>query len=90
MADMRNNPAEMESLAAGLDAGVSSLDRMGPAPVANAGESTGLVANAIGRLMLAAAGVSNGIHESADNVRAAGTEYHRTDGAGADGMPKPR
>jgi hypothetical protein len=79
----------MDALAQSLESGAGALDGISTAPVANAGESVGLVADTIGRLARASAGVSGGMHQAAEEVRAAKDEYLRIDDTGADGMPQP-
>ncbi|GAA4851410.1 hypothetical protein GCM10025787_38320 [Saccharopolyspora rosea] len=90
MADIRNRTDEMDRLAEELEHGTQALDGMGPAPLANAGESIALLAEAVARVSKASAGISGELHMVADEIRASRDEYRRADGAGADGMPKPR
>lgn len=87
MSDLEAFPEEMTGLASALDDAAGKLDAMGQAPVANAGESIALVAELVGKLSQASAGVSAGLHHGADEIRASRDEYVRTDGAAADGMP---
>ncbi|MHA6802801.1 hypothetical protein [Salinifilum ghardaiensis] len=82
-------PEELETLARGLDDAADTLDEMGQAPVANAGESIALVAQAVARLSQASVGVSGGLHQAAEDLRATRYEYRRIDQDAADGMPAP-
>lgn len=90
MNDIKNTLQEMEGLAASLDGGASGLDGVPQAPFANTGESIGAVAEALGRLLGASAGVSGGLHQLSEEVRAAREDYLRSDGSAVDGMPQPR
>lgn len=83
------NPEELERLASGLEDAAGKLDGMGQAPMANAGESITLVAQAVARLSKASVGVSGGLHQAAEDLRASRHEYLRTDQDAADGMPTP-
>lgn len=85
----KNEPGEMEGLATGLETAAAKLDAMGRAPMANAGESIALVAEAVAKLAQASAGVSGGLHQAADGVRASRDEYLRADEAAANAMPEP-
>ena len=87
MADIRNIAGEVEALARSLEAGTDGLSSMGKAPVANAGESIGILAGAISQLSEASAGVIGGLHQSAEDVRTANAAYQRSDDTAADGMP---
>lgn len=89
MGELQTFPEEMNGLATSLDDAGGKLDAMGKAPVANAGESIALVAEAVGRLSQASLGVSNGLHKAAADIRASRDEYVRNDGTAADGMPTP-
>lgn len=89
MGDITNTPGEMDALARSLEAGASKLDGMRAAPVANAGESIGILAQAIGQLAQTSAGVSGGLHRTVEDIHAAKAEYLRTDHDGADNMPHP-
>ncbi|MEV0701176.1 hypothetical protein AB0I53_25165 [Saccharopolyspora sp. NPDC050389] len=89
MSDLLNVPGEMEALAQSLESGAAALDEISTAPTANAGESIGIVADAVARLAGASAGVSGGLHQAAGEVRVAKHEYVRSDHTGADGMPQP-
>lgn len=84
-----NVPEEMDGLANGLEDAAANLDAMEQAPMANAGESIALVAEALGRLTQASVGVSGGLHQGADNIRASRDEYLRTDEEAKQGMPTP-
>lgn len=84
-----NVPEEMDGLATGLEDAAANLDTMEQAPMANAGESIAMVAEALGRLTQASAGVSGGLHESAEGIRASRDEYLRADEEAANGMPTP-
>lgn len=83
MTDIQVLLGELESLSRKVESGTDSLDAMEPAPVANAGESLAIVAEAIGRFAQVSAGVSGGLHQSADDVRAARDVYARADRDGA-------
>lgn len=89
MNGFKNEPGEMDGLATGLENAAAKLDGMGRAPVANAGESIAMVAEAVGRLSQASVGVSGGLHQGADSIRASRDEYLRTDEEAANGMPTP-
>ncbi|GAA2784924.1 hypothetical protein [Saccharopolyspora taberi] len=88
MGGFENVPGEMDILTQTLETGAAGLDGIGPAPVANAGESIGVLADAVARLARASAGVSGGLHHAAEDVRAAKSEYLRADDTGADNMPR--
>ncbi len=82
-------PDEMDSMADELDSGTGALDRISPPPLANAGESMGVVARALEQLERACAGVAGGLHGSAEDVREAKAEYLRVDESTIAGMPRP-
>lgn len=86
MGDIEVSPQELDSLAQKLESGTDSLDAMDTAPVANAGESLAILAQAIGRFAEVSAGVSGGIQQSSNDVRAAKDEYVRADQGGADDL----
>lgn len=84
-----NVPEEMDGLATGLENAAANLDTMEQAPVANAGESIAMVAEALGRLTQASVGVSGGLHQGADSIRASRDEYLRAGEEAANGMTPP-
>ncbi|TWF94289.1 hypothetical protein [Saccharopolyspora dendranthemae] len=89
MGDITNTPGEMDALARSLEAGAAKLDGMRAAPIANAGESIGMLAQAVGQLAETSAGVSGGLHRTVEDIHAARDEYTRTDHDGANNMPQP-
>ena len=78
---------EMNAVASTLDDGVQALDDLDQAPMANAGESLGTVAQALGHLMQASAGVSSGLRKAANDVRGSRGRQVRDDEAARDHLP---
>lgn len=69
-----------------LDGGSDSLEDMGRSepPGIDAGESTTTVAETLGQLLQASAGVAGGMKETAQDVQTASERYVNNDDAAAD------
>ena len=78
---------EMTSVAITLEHGAQALDELDQAPMANAGESVGIVAQSLGHLMQASAGVNDGLHKAADNVRSSRDQQVRDDDTARTHLP---
>lgn len=78
---------EMTSVATTLEQGAQALDELDQAPMANAGESVGIVAQSLGHLMQASAGVNGGLHKAADNVRSSRDQQVRDDDTARNHLP---
>ncbi|GAA0552922.1 hypothetical protein A8924_1134 [Saccharopolyspora erythraea NRRL 2338] len=89
MADFRTRMDEMGGLADETESGTRTLDAMGAPPLANAGESIALLADAVARVAKTSAGISGELRMVAGEIRASRDEYRRVDESGANGMPKP-
>ena len=78
---------ELTSVASTLEEGAQGLDSLGEPPMANAGESIGIVAQALGHLIQASAGVNDGLHKAAENVRGSRRQQVRDDETARNHMP---
>lgn len=78
---------ELTSVASTLEEGAQGLDSLGEPPMANAGESIGIVAQAMGQLMRGSAGVSNGLHRAANDVRSSRDQHVHDDDTARSNLP---
>lgn len=79
MNEMRARPSEMDSLANTLRSGGAGLESIGTPPMANAGESIAVLAEAVGNICRASGGVCEGVHRTIGDIDEAKKRYMQSD-----------